>query len=822
MTTDLIGRTLGPYRVDSLLGEGGFATVYKGYQPDLDRVVAIKVLDERLARHPSFIERFRREAEATFSLQHPHIVRVFDFREAEGLYLMVMEYVDGPTLRQLLQGQGASDARGSEEEVTRLHEEMADDVTVLRQLTARYEPLEVGLVAEVALHLCDALAHAHREGIIHRDVKPDNVLVSPDGRALLGDFGIARVQEEARLTRTGLRVGSAAYMSPEQIVGREVDHRTDIYSMGIVLYEMLTGTTPFVGADTAVWQMHLREEPLPPTALRSNVPKELESVVLQCLEKDVERRFQTAGELAEVIRTVVQPLPLTTLVGLRGGEQRIGEKTEKIVLLCSRCAYAFEMESVGKETRKSLECPACRGKVTQRKARYEWDAARIRAEEFIEKLGLEPGLSLDVRVYEYRRRIQPELERQQAEVLKEWDASMQWGSVVSPVSEPGKRPKKQKLLATVKSLFHLARLWESKAVGEYIVSLEDKRKRRQGLDRLNVRGYMLLGLYHSLLATEGKNHESVVAEYHNAGAWYRQAAEAVTEDERELREACELSVRWCEAMRIYSEKRPDAEKLLLELAEAFGRLKVNFAPESGRRCRELARLYEETIEWIVDLPKAAERIVREGKVAQKGEDILQGLEQIVADARAPLMQMLELSRKKGIDAPAPIIIVAFRHLQVGWASYQCKRAARVAAERGLGKIPELRVGSLRRKVAGELKSLIPKIEHRQYLLEQVLGVALPELPVRTEEARLRLTNLLNTIKRWESLAIEVERALTNTCAILSVENPDDGQLEQSEAWLARLIGQIHSAQWALRVSTATRSGPPMVGWCGPLTPHGPV
>lgn len=213
--TNLMGQKLGKYELTARLGRGGMAEVYKAYQPGLDRFVAIKVIGGSFADMPEFLTRFKREARSIAQLRHAHIVQVFDFDAEEDLYYMVMEYIPGGTLHQRIQRRGA---------------------------------LPVPDVLRIAIALSDALDYAHQRGMIHRDIKPANVMFTDDGYAhpVLTDFGIARILGETALTTSGF-IGTPGYISPEVGRGERVDERTDIYSMGVMLYEMVTGRMPFYG-----------------------------------------------------------------------------------------------------------------------------------------------------------------------------------------------------------------------------------------------------------------------------------------------------------------------------------------------------------------------------------------------------------------------------------------------------------------------------------------------------------------------------------------------------------------------------------------------
>ena len=274
----LEGQSLGKYRVLEPLGRGGMARVYRAYHPQLDRYVAIKVLRSDLVEEEDFLARFKREARAVAALRHPNIVRVFDFDVQQGVYYMVMELLAGDSLR-----------------------------TRLNDYRAREERMPLGDVARILLDVLEGLQYAHSAGMVHRDVKPGNILLSRSGQAVLTDFGIAQIIGGTRYTVSGALMGTLNYMSPEQGLEGECDSRSDIYSLGIVFYEILTGDPPF-DADTplAILMKHVND-PLPlPRKIEPSIPKPLERVVLKALAKRREQRYQSADEMAQALRKAVK------------------------------------------------------------------------------------------------------------------------------------------------------------------------------------------------------------------------------------------------------------------------------------------------------------------------------------------------------------------------------------------------------------------------------------------------------------------------------------------------------------------------------------
>src|SRR5258708_18407472 len=284
---NLIGSHLGQYEVQELLGQGGMATVYKARQPSMDRSVAIKVISGNLSDSPEFIAGFEREARLIARLQHAHILPVYDYgRDAETLYL-VMRLVEGGSLDQRLR-QGA---------------------------------LPLAEASRLLTQISGALTYAHNEGIIHRDLKPNNILLDRQGAPYLTDFGIAKfVTSSLALTGTGTVVGTPSYMAPEQWRGEEIDARTDIYALGVMLYEMLTGKLPFTG-DTPYVLMYNHIDGLPPTptALSPDLPEGVNDIIHKAMAKDPGDRYGSAEQMAAAFSSLLSALPsaLPTLLPTR-------------------------------------------------------------------------------------------------------------------------------------------------------------------------------------------------------------------------------------------------------------------------------------------------------------------------------------------------------------------------------------------------------------------------------------------------------------------------------------------------------------------------
>ncbi|WP_421830185.1 serine/threonine protein kinase [Larkinella sp.] len=293
----LQGRLIQHYRIESLLGEGGMGTVYQATDTLLQRLVAVKMLHPHLVSQTSFMERFRNEALILARLNHPNIAVVYNFLQDNADYFMAMEYVEGDSLEALIRKAGA---------------------------------LSPAVAAEVVRQGLEGMAHAHRKGVLHRDIKPANLMLTPEGTIKLMDFGIARVSGEQRLTQANRLVGTLEYMAPELIEGQEPSPASDLYAMGVLLYELLSGKLPFASrTDYELMQAIVREKPIPLRKLDGQIPKELEAVVQKALDKNPAKRFADAKAFQKALQPfyasapvldparIVPPLPVTDVVDMQ-------------------------------------------------------------------------------------------------------------------------------------------------------------------------------------------------------------------------------------------------------------------------------------------------------------------------------------------------------------------------------------------------------------------------------------------------------------------------------------------------------------------------
>ncbi len=270
---ELVGQMLTEYKITARLGQGGMATVFKAIQIPLKRPAAIKVLDPQLAQDPALLARFHQEAISAANLEHPHIVPVYEVDEALGYHFIAMKYIDGDSLKQIIE---------------------------------REDGLALPRVQNLLDQIAEALDYAHGRGFVHRDVKPSNVMVAAGDHAYLMDFGLSRAASSSQLTMAGTVMGTPDYMSPEQARGDpDIDYRTDIYALGAMLYEMVTGQVPFRGlAPAAVIMAHLTQSPPSVLEHHPNLPPQVDAVIQRAMAKDRHERYETAGALAAALRNV--------------------------------------------------------------------------------------------------------------------------------------------------------------------------------------------------------------------------------------------------------------------------------------------------------------------------------------------------------------------------------------------------------------------------------------------------------------------------------------------------------------------------------------
>jgi len=298
----------GRYEIIKELGRGSMGIVYLGHDPQIDRLVAIKVLRQDRVTSEAFVTRFLKEARAIGRLSHPNIVAVYDVGEDQGTIYLTMEYIEGRSLAEIIK-----------EKKVNVHE-----------------------LKEWAIQIADALNYAHNKGIVHRDIKPSNIIVQKDGHIKITDFGIAHIEDPNALqqTQAGEILGTPAYMSPEQVLGEKVDGRSDLFSLGIILYEALTQKKPFKGDTlTAIFKEIIQTTPISPDKISKDVSPELAQIIMKCLAKDPKERFQTGAELAEALKKLSKPMLTDSIKPVAKPKYKIFIGLFSILLILSIVGY---------------------------------------------------------------------------------------------------------------------------------------------------------------------------------------------------------------------------------------------------------------------------------------------------------------------------------------------------------------------------------------------------------------------------------------------------------------------------------------------------
>ena len=308
---------LGRYEVVAELGKGAMGVVYRANDPMLNRMVAIKTINTEEAGHEGMAEyeaRFYTEAKAAGGLNHPNIIIIYDIGKSGHLVYMAMEYIEGKELREML---------------------------------ADGKPIAVAQAVDIAAQVADGLGYAHQHQVVHRDIKPANIMITPEGRAKIADFGIARMRSSETRTQTGVILGSPKYIAPEQVVGKRADHRSDIFSLGVILYESITGATPFNGEGlSALMYQITNHDPAPPSSSNPQVPVMLDYIIAKVLSKVPEGRYQSAADFANDLReckaqmetgqpavgaglmTTSKPIPIAPLAGAQPAPSKMQEPNE--------------------------------------------------------------------------------------------------------------------------------------------------------------------------------------------------------------------------------------------------------------------------------------------------------------------------------------------------------------------------------------------------------------------------------------------------------------------------------------------------------------
>ncbi|MCC2685835.1 MAG: serine/threonine protein kinase, partial [Paenibacillaceae bacterium] len=328
----MIGTRLGDrYEILERIGGGGMAIVYKGHDVLLNRKVAVKVLRDQYVHDDEFIRRFQREAQAAASLSHPNIVSIYDVGKENDVHYIVMEYVEGTTLNEVIKEKA---------------------------------PMQVEEAIHFTSQICDALDHAHSNQIVHRDIKPHNILIGKNGRVKVTDFGIARATTSSTITQTGSVVGSVHYFSPEHAKGVSAGAKSDLYSLGIVLYQMLTGRLPFLGeSPISVALKHLQENVEEPRKVNSLIPQSVENIILKSMRKNPDERYSSAKQMQRDLETCLLPERRNEPKAVFGEDELDGEIT-RVVPAIRAGQFTESMEDEASDAEA--------GRLAARRKRRKW------------------------------------------------------------------------------------------------------------------------------------------------------------------------------------------------------------------------------------------------------------------------------------------------------------------------------------------------------------------------------------------------------------------------------------------------------------------
>ena len=532
----LIGQTLSErYRIEHEIGKGGQAVVCAGTDTDSGLVRAIKLLPASFNTPPQVIDRFRKESLMLTNLPaHDNVVGVFDGGYDEGLraFYTIIEFVDGVTLETIIDADGlAAPVAPAEREDTVVHQAEADDDATNAHVVIRERVCTPALAVAVVRQVARGLGHAHGHHFFHRDVKPSNILIGLAGSVNLTDFGIARIAADSGLTMTGVAIGTLHYMSPEQLRDHELDGRSDIYSLGVVLYECLVGHSPFANAERELIPYHtLKTPPTPPTRLNPTISPELEAIVLRALAKEPADRFQTMekfeGALAQLVDSGITahlpPAEISSLVSrLRGGTELVQREPADRLDSHQRCANCGAPLPVGWQS--ALEqCPGCAEPLKETVSRA--GTAHELIDQARRKLNVRGKAGFDLAKYIYEQELQGPTFKQWRKAIDDTEPALKRGTVAMPVPDADQKAESD-LLTGARRLMAVADTLTDPSLMEYNHRLSELREVEALAAGARGKAYQLLGRQHTRRGAAATAPAVATRHYENAHAAFVMATE---------------------------------------------------------------------------------------------------------------------------------------------------------------------------------------------------------------------------------------------------------------------------------------------------------
>lgn len=522
----------GRYEVLDVIGEGGFGVVYKGLDTRDNQPVAIKTVLPKFLGDPEMVRTFEQEARVVSDLNNKNIVQVVDFFPEGPQYFIVMEYVDGKDLLSLLFNRGYNFI---------YEEQRKQDVDLGEtRFDAKRILLSFSTISEIVSQVCHGLTAAHAVNIYHCDLKPENILVSQDGVVKVGDFGIARIQHNLAGYFRHFQGISTFYASPEQFKNESVDQRSDIYSLGVVLYLLTTGRFPFWGNDSELKTQHLYQSPIPVTNLREDTPEQINNIILRCLEKKPDNRFESVQQLQDALTKCIKPVDVDAFLCRKVEE---GEHSDINSLICPVCGSP--VPDIGE---KIIRCTSCANSFSGEEGETQISVFNQRINQILVELDIrDPETQTAIRNFQFKQFIYPRIEIEEAKAEKDFEYSLRDGAFAFPAMfhETVFTLSLDEIIGNIKEYNFLLYLWRSKEIGNYIIGTTSIEKKEERLRKISGRIQILLGMYYTLRASKLEK-EQQSREYSTARKYFETARQILEIVDRRLFTTADMSVELCQ------------------------------------------------------------------------------------------------------------------------------------------------------------------------------------------------------------------------------------------------------------------------------------